>query len=649
MPLYPIVNCTYDGICDNINPVITDYNKIQSIEDKYIIKFIKTSRFTDMVVTDEGRVFVKGWDLYGQLGTELENVYSIIVTENNEIYFSGRFKYLFNDKAINKFTKVELNINENIKLVRCFKEDIFIVTENNNIYLIGDNKFNQSELIEEYFIKIDKFIDNNNNDMKSFLQIVDAFSFSDFYILGLNGDIYRYNENQYFIKIDLPFKVKKMLQFYKWSTDSIFLTDKNELYLIFENYKTQLIINDINFKKIKIVEDCLFVTTKDNKIFYNTVFNVSRKESMKLLCTVNNYKYIQFIDKHIYYNNYKININKIKITNLLNYTYNFNMDNIFNLLKNKYLYNQSDLINIILNNKNISINFMESFYSKEYNYNFSFIILFKLILLHIILIHKQNLNINIINIKEHFNIILKTIYLIINKSLFETKQYKINSLINIFKNFIIHHKFSNLSVDLELIYYLHKFIKNINSLQELSSNLENKELETIFKNELKINVENNKFIMDNKYLLISKLGDGGFGIVFKAFNIVTLQYCALKILFENSVYNNLLEEINLISKLKHENIIEYLDYEEQNESLLPLLDFQNELNEKDEIIKELQIQLIEKDEIINEKDNQLMNNNIELTEKNKQLLEKEKEKDKLLDKIKELELQVTQLQQNLFK
>ncbi|KAL9649697.1 hypothetical protein ABK040_016784 [Willaertia magna] len=544
-------------------------NEIQLIENEYIIKFIKFSYNTIFIVTDEGTVFVKGNNEYGQLGTsdfnnkdeftiinfnepikllELEDKYSIIVTENNDLFFTGQFKYLFNNKEINKFTKIEeYNINEKINLIKCVNFNIFIVTE--NIYVIGDNKYNQLGLDEnkEYFefTKINKFINNDNIVKKLFVKniICQLFDGSSF-ILDLDGNIYKSNKLKYFTKLNLPFKVKQIFNLYlEFISFIIFLTNKNELYFLnnSEEYE-QLIINDIEINEVNVFSEYLFIINKENKIFYNKVNNIENfnNSSMKLLDNFN-YNYVQIINDnykgYIYLNSYKINCNennkkRIVPLTIFNYLNNLNIDNILNLLKNKYLNNQNDFINLIKNN--FSNNFLNSFKSKEYNYEFSFIIIFNLTLLQIISKNKLNVNFNNLNnLKnvEELYIILNTIYFIINKNLPKNK-YHINYLINIFKNKI---NFNNLfnNLNQELIYCLHNFMFTIKSLQNISLKLENKSLNVIFKNELKINVENNKFIIDNKYL---------------------------KILFDNNFYNNLLNEIDLISKLNHLNIIEYLDY-----------------------------------------------------------------------------------------
>ncbi|KAL9652691.1 hypothetical protein ABK040_003993 [Willaertia magna] len=293
-------------------------------------------------------------------------------------------------KEINKFTKIEeYNINEKINLIKCVNFNIFIVTE--NIYVIGDNKYNQLGLDEnkEYFefTKINKFINNDNIVKKLFVKniICQLFDGSSF-ILDLDGNIYKSNKLKYFTKLNLPFKVKQIFNLYlEFISFIIFLTNKNELYFLnnSEEYE-QLIINDIEINEVNVFSEYLFIINKENKIFYNKVNNIENfnNSSMKLLDNFN-YNYVQIINDnykgYIYLNSYKINCNennkkRIVPLTIFNYLNNLNIDNILNLLKNKYLNNQNDFINLIKNN--FSNNFLNSFKSKEYNYEFSFIIIF---------------------------------------------------------------------------------------------------------------------------------------------------------------------------------------------------------------------------------------------------------------------------------
>ena len=92
----------------------------------------------------------------------------------------------------------------------------------------------------------------------------------------------------------------------------------------------------------------------------------------------------------------------------------------------------------------------------------------------------------------------------------------------------------------------------------------------IFKEELKLKVSINTIIEENsglptqKYKIISKLGDGSYGIVYLAVNIITKQNVAMKKI--NKVKENTIDdmeiknEIEILKKLDHTNIVKIIEF-----------------------------------------------------------------------------------------
>ncbi|KAL9645004.1 hypothetical protein ABK040_004497 [Willaertia magna] len=494
--------------------------------------------------------------------------------------------YLFRDN-IENYTKIEHNIYENIIFIKCFDSFIFIVTENNNLYAIGENENNQLGLEENKkyykFTKINRFLTSDNNILFNLcvkdIKICNKFTI----ILDRNGNIYKCGKDiKYFTQLNLSIKIKNIL-----TCDNFLILLNNLKELFIYNIKEdnnevkKLKINE-KIKKFNIIRGYskinLLILNNDNKLFYNNTFTTDSNISLKLVES-ENYENIQFlkdnsiISLYIYYNNnYKINCPlKVRIINcnILNYLNNINMENIFNLLNNKYLNNQNELLNLIKNCNVNKINLFQKFKSKEYDYDFSFIIIFNLILINIILNFKLNdlkyksfKNLNNFENNEKLNIILNVIYYLINKNLQNNKKYNISILLNITKN-LINNNFTvllnNLNANLDLLIYLNEFLHLKYNIQSIYQKLQNNSLQKLLTKELNFTIEN-PLIIDDKYLLISKLGIGGFGIVFKVLNLKTFQFLALKILFNNSSFNTLLNEFNLLSKLRHENIIEYIDF-----------------------------------------------------------------------------------------
>ena len=64
----------------------------------------------------------------------------------------------------------------------------------------------------------------------------------------------------------------------------------------------------------------------------------------------------------------------------------------------------------------------------------------------------------------------------------------------------------------------------------------------------------------NKYKKLEKLGEGTYGVVYKAQNIETLEYVAIKKIRlekeDDGVPSTAIREISLLKNLKHPNIVE---------------------------------------------------------------------------------------------
>ncbi|KAL9656327.1 hypothetical protein ABK040_005094 [Willaertia magna] len=688
---------------------IDEKNIIKTIEENHSIKFIYSGNYGNennlIIVTNDNTIFVKGLNTNGQLGLgdsikrinfesfkfheniklfEFPEFYSLILTENNEVYFAGVFFYLFNRNKITKFTKVDIKLKENIKFIKCFIDSIYLITKNNLIYALGYNDDKSLGLDEkEYFefTEINKFIiDDNNNfitnleikDIKNYLYKLHYFTI----ILDCNGDIFRCggcknNMITYFTKLNLPFKIKIVTGYHEIQY-IYFLNEFNEIYKItienflnlnvnIDNFIKINIPNSLNIKNINLSRSTLFIFDYNNNINYIYKENEVKKLNFKInskYCSILRFQYIFLTDYKV---NSKVHLNYSNLDYLLNN--NFNINNIFNLLNKKYINNQIELINLI---KNLNLNktfFDISFKNKEYNYEMTCIIIVKLILLQLISKYKidntiilQNKNFindtNKLYIKIIINLINYLINTFINKIQANKNVYNITDIINFIKNvnntYNLNNFLTNLNVNQELIIYLNYLIINEISLNKLYLKLKNTEIKTLLQNTLHINLSDKDLIIDNKYLILDQLGVGGFSIVFKAFDFENCEFVALKILQNNYSFNILLQEVDLISKLKpHENIIQYLnvgkiilnnkefpylitelcDYslkEKLNNSNFKLTDKLKLFEQTYKLLIEMEQQLKEKDKVIEEMKRQLKLKDEEIKRLQSALLEKEK-------------------------
>ena len=105
----------------------------------------------------------------------------------------------------------------------------------------------------------------------------------------------------------------------------------------------------------------------------------------------------------------------------------------------------------------------------------------------------------------------------------------------------------------------------------------------VFKEELKLKVLLNTIIEENsglpaqKYKVISKLGDGSYGTVYLAVNIITKQNIAMKKI--NKVKENEIDdmeiknEIEILKKLDHPNIVKIIEFYSTPKAYYIITDF----------------------------------------------------------------------------
>ena len=105
----------------------------------------------------------------------------------------------------------------------------------------------------------------------------------------------------------------------------------------------------------------------------------------------------------------------------------------------------------------------------------------------------------------------------------------------------------------------------------------------IFKEELKLKVTINTILEENtglptkKYKILSKLGDGSYGVVFLAVNIMTKQNIAMKKIKkvkENEIDDmEIKNEIDILSKLDHPNIVKIIEFYSTPKAYYIITDF----------------------------------------------------------------------------
>ncbi|KAL9650849.1 hypothetical protein ABK040_001899 [Willaertia magna] len=163
----------------------------------------------------------------------------------------------------------------------------------------------------------------------------------------------------------------------------------------------------------------------------------------------------------------------------------------------------------------------------------------------------------------YFNILLNILKEFYNK--FGGNKFEINQ--NILSKFIIDKitKYQNLmkqifqeSFEVELLDYLinDQSYERLPSFIEIKKKKQNDESENSI-----IDLFEKPYMFNDRYVIIELLGEGGYGIVFKAFDIEKYVWVALKVVTTFESLNGFEREIDVVTKLgKHLNIIEYLDY-----------------------------------------------------------------------------------------
>ncbi|KAL9645416.1 hypothetical protein ABK040_002615 [Willaertia magna] len=238
--------------------------------------------------------------------------------------------------------------------------------------------------------------------------------------------------------------------------------------------------------------------------------------------------------------------------------------------------------NIVKNYNEITIPLIKISF-KNYKNNFLIIdIINKIITMHFIKIYTTNVKNNLFKkdneiIFVFYNYLL---YIIKNKLFQNNEDYtsiKLEMSSNQLSNFITEHiivvenimkNSLHLSINFSKLepifinygdsnYFIYYPIKNlINYIKDNN--------QPIFEN---ISSESQKmfikepYIINDKYIIVKLLGEGGFGLVFKAYDLNNYRFVALKIITTFESLNGFDREVDLITKIgKHLNIIEYLDY-----------------------------------------------------------------------------------------
>ncbi|KAL9655364.1 hypothetical protein ABK040_011205 [Willaertia magna] len=250
-----------------------------------------------IAITMENEIYIYGDNFFGQLGNEIENfkeftklknkigniIYldvsntcTLIVNERKEVFISG---YLKDCIMCNKFTKINILLNEDFKMLKCGMNGIFIVMKDNScnenydkiLYLKQITKFNETnkKMINLKQILIESIGTNIENKVKT-LPII----YNTLVILTENGQVFYCNLNNFITKTnicpnhlkkaDFPFIVKEIAS----NQLSLFLlSHKNKIYK-----STNLENNTITCDK-KLKEKIENIYTSDNYLVCNTKFN----------------------------------------------------------------------------------------------------------------------------------------------------------------------------------------------------------------------------------------------------------------------------------------------------------------------------------------------------------------------------------------
>ena len=116
-----------------------------------------------------------------------------------------------------------------------------------------------------------------------------------------------------------------------------------------------------------------------------------------------------------------------------------------------------------------------------------------------------------------------------------------------------------------ILFYKGNIINEEKTFEENNFNNSEKEYQFFYLEKNRDNFSENGYIIHN-YLLLEKIGSGGFGKVYKAFDIKSLKECAIKeIEFTSDMTNQIENEKFLLSNLKHKYIVRYYEsFKEKN-------------------------------------------------------------------------------------
>ncbi|KAL9655179.1 hypothetical protein ABK040_008954 [Willaertia magna] len=223
----------------------------------------------------------------------------IVVTENNDIYVVGlnhNNQFGLEDREIKQFTKLTKFISnqEEIKLIRCSYDCMFVVTNNNIIYGCGENDagqfglghknklltFTKNDCLQQQSIKDLRCGDYHCIILDKFGNVYGCGSNSDLQIIPHKSFLENHNEENneikgsilYFTKLNLPYKVKS-IRCNAYS--SIFLSTVGDVYVIGK------IRDKINYLKL------------NNNIIIRNIISDSYANSRSIYITKNNEFYVQ--------------------------------------------------------------------------------------------------------------------------------------------------------------------------------------------------------------------------------------------------------------------------------------------------------------------------------------------------------------------
>ncbi|KAL9650549.1 hypothetical protein ABK040_004767 [Willaertia magna] len=237
------------------------------------------------------------------------------------------------------------------------------------------------------------------------------------------------------------------------------------------------------------------------------------------------------------------------------------------ILKFVEINNYNELIKVCGEYDNVKYSKLKLFTKNYKDINLVYEIIIKFFTMHVVKIHSDNLH--------------STAFTSLNNN--EAITIYNNVLLNILKEFITKYGENKFEISQTTLakFITSKILKyqslipqifnkffNVSLLDYLINEKSNEKLPELIKIHTKqttfsesIDLFEKPYIINERYVIVELLGEGGYGIVFKAFDIEKYIWVALKIVTAFESLNGFEREINVIKQLgKHSNIIEYLDY-----------------------------------------------------------------------------------------